>query len=165
MGPRPDPDGVLGGDGNQGMTDVQQFGDLLVAGGFDTGDGLDGAIWTSSNGTDWTPVDSDELGGDGDQVINRILTTKPVEGLAVPAIIAGGTSSVDGDQDGAIWYSDDGETWNRERSSEAALGGQNAQSVNTISLLRGLVVAVGSDASAGDDNAGVWTAQPPPDEG
>src|SRR3954470_3460132 len=154
----PDPDGVLGGDGNQGMTDVQQVDDLLVAGGFDTGDGLDAAIWTSSNGTDWTLLSSD-LAEAGDQVINRILTTKPVEGLAVPAIIAGGTSTVDGDQDGAIWYSDDGETWNRETSSAAALGGQNAQSVNTISLLRGLVVAVGSDASAGDDNAGVWTAE------
>jgi hypothetical protein len=160
----PDPDGILGGDGNQGMTDVQEFGDLLVAGGFDTGDGLDGAIWTSSNGTDWTQVTSDELGGDGDQVIKRILTTKPVEGLAVPAIVAAGTSTVDGDQDGALWYSDDGEAWNRETSSEAALGGQNAQSINTISQLRTGLVAVGSDASAGDDNAGVWTADAPPAE-
>jgi len=160
----PDPDGILGGDGNQGMTDVQEFGDLLVAGGFDTGDGLDGAIWTSSNGTDWTQVTSDELGGAGDQVIKRILTTKPVEGLAVPAIVAAGTSTVDGDQDGALWYSDDGEAWNRETSSEAALGGQNAQSINTISQLRTGLVAVGSDASAGDDNAGVWTADAPPAE-
>ena len=123
-----------------------------------------GAIWTSSNGTDWSEIDSDELGGDGDQVINRILTAKPVEGFAVPAIVAGGTSMVDGDEDGAIWYSEDGETWNRETSSGAALGGQNAQTVNTISQRNQVIVAVGSDASAGDENAGVWTAESPQGE-
>ena len=39
----PDPSNVLGGPGNQGMTDVQTFGTTLVAGGFVTGkDGTDG---------------------------------------------------------------------------------------------------------------------------
>jgi hypothetical protein len=156
-----DPDDVLGGDGNQGMTDVQTFEDGLVAGGFATGDGLDAAIWLSTNGTDWTKVNQAQLGGDGDQSINRILTTKEVEGSDVPLIVAGGTSTVDGDQDAAIWYSNDASHWNREVSSAAALGGQNEQAINTISQRDETIVAVGSDASAGDQNAGVWTADSP----
>jgi hypothetical protein len=160
-----DPDGVLGGDGNQGMTDVQPFEDGLVAGGFDTSDqGLDGAIWISTNATDWTEVDAPQLGGDGDQVILRVLTTKPVEGSAVPPIVAAGTSTVDGDEDGAIWFSEDATTWNRELSTAAVLGGQNEQSINTVSQLGATLVAVGSDSSAGDQNAGVWTAESPPEQ-
>ncbi|HXJ62342.1 MAG TPA: hypothetical protein VNN79_01180 [Actinomycetota bacterium] len=158
----PDPGNVLGGPGNQGMIDVQTFGTELVAGGFSAGTAdIDGAVWTSSNGTDWTRVDSAQLGGDGDQVIDRILVTKPVEGSAVPAIVAGGTSTVNGDEDAAIWYSNDGTTWNRETSTGAALGGQNAQAINTIGQHGATLVAVGIDASAGDPNAGVWTAESP----
>jgi hypothetical protein len=159
----PDPNNVLGGPGNQGMTDVQTFGTTLIAGGFVSGkDGTeDAAIWTSTNGTDWTLVQSPSLGGAGDQEINRVLTTKPVEGSDVPAIVAGGSSTVNGDEDAAIWYSTDGTTWNREQSTAAALGGQNAQVVQTIAQDAGELVAVGSDASAGDQNVGVWTAQTP----
>jgi hypothetical protein len=159
----PDPNNVLGGPGNQGMTDVQTFGTTLVAGGFVTGkDGTeDAAIWTSTNGTDWTLAQSPSLGGAGDQEINRVLTTKPVPGSDVPAIVAGGSSTVNGDEDAAIWYSTDGTTWNREQSSAAALGGQNAQVVQTIAQDAGELIAVGSDASAGDQNVGVWTAQTP----
>jgi hypothetical protein len=140
---------------------VQTFEEGLVAGGFDTGDGLDAAIWLSTNGTDWTEVNQAQLGGNGDQSINRILTTKEVEGSDVPLIVAGGTSTVDGDEDAAIWYSNDATHWNREVSTAAALGGQNEQSVNTISQRGSTIVAVGSDASAGDQNAGVWTAESP----
>ena len=158
----PDTANVLGGTGNQGMIDVQTFGTELVAGGFATGtDDIDGAVWTSTNGTDWTQVDSAQLGGQGDQVIDRILTTKPVEGSAVPAIVAGGTTTVDRVKDGTIWYSNDATTWNREQSTAAALGGQNAQAINTIGQHGATLVAVGTDASAGDPNAGVWTAEPP----
>jgi serine/threonine protein kinase len=161
----PDPNHVLGGAGNQGMTDVQTLGDELVAAGFaSSGDGLDGAVWTSPNGTDWTPVPDPKhvLGGPGDQVINRLLTTKPVEGLDVPPIVAGGTSTVDGNEDAAIWYSTDGTTWNREQSTERVLGGDGTQAVNTIAQDDRSLVAVGTDATKTEQRAGVWTADAPP---
>ncbi len=159
----PDPNSVLGGPGNQGMTDVQTFGTTLIGAGFaasSKGD-LDGAIWTSTNGTDWTRVQNSSLGGPGDQVITRVLITKPVEGSDIPAIVAGGSSTVNSDEDAAIWYSTDGTNWNREESTAAALGGQNTQVIQTVAQDAGELVAVGSDASAGDQNVGVWTAQTP----
>ncbi len=156
----PDPDHVLGGPGNQGMTDVQKSGDELVAAGFaSSGDGLDGAVWTSPDGTDWTRVRSDSFGGPGDQVINRLLTTGSVEGIA---IVAGGTSTVDGNRDAAIWYSADGTTWNREQSTERVLGGEGTQAINTIAQDDRNLVAVGTDDSANGQEAGVWTAVAPP---
>jgi hypothetical protein len=159
----PDPNDELGGSGNQGMADVQSFGDELIAAGFDTSkNGRDGAIWTSSNGTDWTEVNSAQLGGRGDQVIIRLVATKEVEGIAVPPLIAAGTTTENGDLDAAIWYSTDGTTWNRETSTAAAFGGQNAQSIHTMAQHGDTLVAVGFDASGGDENAGVWIAQPPP---
>src|SRR4029079_4541138 len=102
------------------------------------------AIWTSTNGTDWTLAQSTSLGGAGDQEINRVLTTKPVPGSNVPAIVAGGSSTVNGDEDAAIWYSTDGTTWNREQSSAAALGGQNAQVGQTIAHDAGELVGGGA---------------------
>jgi hypothetical protein len=146
------------------MTDVQTLGDELVAAGFaSSGDGLDGAVWTSTNATDWTRVPDPKhlLGGPGDQVINRLLTTKPVEGLAVPPIVAGGTSTVDGNEDAAIWYSTDGTTWNREGSSGRVLGGDGTQAVITIAQDDRSLVAVGTDASTTEQRAGVWTAAAP----
>jgi hypothetical protein len=69
---------------------------------------------------------------------------------------------VGGDQDAAIWYSTNGATWNRELSTAAGLGGDNAQAINTIGQHGGTLVAVGSDASGGSEHAQVWDAETPP---
>ncbi|HEY7280766.1 MAG TPA: protein kinase [Actinomycetota bacterium] len=156
-----DPSGALGGPGDQGMTDVQTFGDELIAGGFaSSDDGLDGAVWISDDGTVWIRVQTDALGGAGDQVIDRLFTTTPVPGPSLPPIVAAGTSTVDGNQDAVIWYSANARKWNREVSTEQVLGGPGAQTINTIAQDDATLVAVGSNAASGDDDAGVWTAKP-----
>ena len=161
----------LGGDGDQAIDDLQLFqqGNELVAVGVDTsgaGD-ADGAVWTSPNGTEWTQVASDALGGAGEQHITRLVTPESFDETGVPNLVAGGFEvNPGGDQNAAIWYSQDGTRWTRERSSADLLGGAGDQQINSLSPAGSSLIAVGFDASGGQDrDAQVWTALAKPPAG
>ncbi len=161
----------LGGDGDQAIDDLQLFqqGNELVAVGVDTpgGGDADGAVWTSPNGTDWTEVSSDALGGPGDQHITRLVTPESFDETGVPNLTAGGFEVTPaGDQNAAIWYSQDGKKWTRERSTADLLGGAGAQQINSLSPAGSSLIAVGFDGSGGQDrDAQVWTAVAKPPAG
>jgi serine/threonine protein kinase len=147
--------------GNQAIDDLQAFGDLLVAGGFDDRgrQDQDAAVWVSTDGATWTETTGGALGGDGDQVVSRVYPTGTTQGGGLPQLVAGGFEVINGDRNAAMWYSDDGRTWTRETSSEARLGGSGGQDVRSIvAVNHGFpIIAVGSD----NGDAGLWAAEGP----
>jgi hypothetical protein len=62
------------------------------------------AVWTSPDGDAWSRVE-DDLGGNGDQVMNSVAFWQAQETL-----VAGGTTESGGDIDAALWESSDGTT-------------------------------------------------------
>jgi hypothetical protein len=73
----------------------------------------DGAVWTSPNGVDWTPVlpleDGDPvLGGDGVQSLGAVAAAPTGGGVRFVAV---------GEDDGgaAAWWSPDGAVWHRQQ--------------------------------------------------
>lgn len=155
---------LVGKAGNQAMNDIQEVGDQLVAVGFDdaAGSGRDAAVWTSSNGTDWTEITGGALAGTGDQVLTRVYPTGGTQ-AGFPKLVGGGFEVVNGDQNAAIWYSDDGRTWTRETSSEGELDGAGAQTIGSIVAVNHSfpLVAVGSDGTGRKSDAAVWAAKGP----
>ena len=159
----PDDDGVLGGEGDQQMLDLTVAGETLVGVGFDSSSGSrNGAVWLSEGGTEWELVEDPDsvLGGDGDQILTRVVSPAAGEQGDLPLLIAGGVDASGGDEDGAIWYSADGETWTRDREASQVFGGAGAQRIESITSGDDSLVAVGSDASREDTDAAAWTGTP-----
>ncbi len=147
---------VLGGPGSQAMLRVAVGGPGLVAVGFeDAADDFDwdAAVWTSPDGITWTRVPHDEaaFGGDRIQVMWGVT-------VAEVGLVAVGTDRSGGDVDAAVWTSPDGITWTRVPHDEALFGGAANQNMVAISGDASGVVAVGLDASGGDQDAAVWTS-------
>jgi hypothetical protein len=160
----PDPNGVLGGPGKQEMNDVQTFGTTLMAVGSDTkGGDADGAVWTSPNGVDWqrVPDPKNVFGGAGDQVFTRLVTPAQFDSTEIPNIMVGGFDTSGGDADAAIWFSNDGKAWARETRQKDIFGGSGDQKITSIAANAFPVIAVGFDASRGDEDAAAWVASGP----
>jgi hypothetical protein len=160
----PDPNNVLGGPGQQEMNDVQTFGTTLIGVGSDTASGsADGAIWTSTNGVDWQRVadPKDVFDGPGDQVFTRLVTPDHFDSTMIPNIMVGGFDTSGGDADAALWWSNDGTTWFRETRQKSVFGGSGNQEIFSIAANAFPVIAVGFDASRGDEDAAAWIATGP----
>jgi len=101
----PDPVGVFGGAGWQGMHAVTAGGPGWVAVGYDdSGEDWNAAVWTSPDGVTWARVPHDEslFGGLNDQEIFGIIA-------AGPGLVAVGA----GDEAPAAWVSADGLAWEK----------------------------------------------------
>jgi hypothetical protein len=148
----PDPNGQLGGEGDQGLLDLVKSGSGMVAGGFTTGpQGRDGALWASTDGVTWARVPGQrELAGPGDQQITRLSADIP--GFRFAAF---GSDSSAGDPDATVWFSLDGSTLRRE----VRLGGSGDQTIQSLAASKGLVLLVGFDSSNGDSDAAIWSTQ------
>ena len=136
---------AFGTEGTQVMHDVVQSGPGVVAVGYDGGPrtGADAAVWTSGDGELWERVPdlSGALGGDGDQVMKRVLA---VDGR----LVAVGSSS----RRPAVWVSTDGAAW------EVAGGFDGAQpgALTDVCAFGDLLVAVGYAGGEDVERLGVW---------
>jgi hypothetical protein len=136
-------DDSLGGPGSQqayGCAASEQG--FVMVGSDDSSGDSDARIWTSEDGVSWTRLESGLLGGAGDQWASAVT--------AVPedhdgGWLVGGTDTVNGDGDVALWrLHADGELSRRDRG-EPELGGPGEQSVNDIAIDGDRVLVVGDD--------------------
>ena len=99
----------------------------------------------------WEAVtEQPDLGGPGDQLINRVATDGD-------QLIAVGTDGPARDSDAAVWRSTDGETW--RQVSDRDLRAPGDQVAWAVAFSEDLIVAAGSDDSAGDFDGVVWTSK------
>jgi hypothetical protein len=143
----PTHDGSFGGGGNQ-----QAYGcaageaGFVVVGSDDRSGDADARVWTSEDGLDWTRVESGLLGGAGDQWASAAAEV-PGAGWLV-----GGTDTVEGDGDVALWrLLPSGEISRRDRG-EPELGGTGQQSVSAIAVDGDRVIITGHDHG----RVGIW---------
>ncbi len=133
------PDGFLAGHQMRGVT---PGGPGFVAVGW-VGDGvdLDAAVWTSPDGSTWTPAPHDEVvfGGASDQIMNDVAVGGP--GL----IAVGWTGDAVGESQAAVWTSTDGFTWIRVPNDTEEWGA--VAEMHRVASSGSGIVAVGSDAS------------------
>jgi hypothetical protein len=149
-------DGAPGAGAGQGVWSVtwsDQAG--WVAVGFDTREGLDGAVWRSRDGrSGWERVATDlptfqGADGRGDQELNDVVATR------------GGLVAVGRDRrQGRVWTSADGIVWKRQPGQFGA--GPGFVELNAVAAWPGGLVAVGyENAGGGARNEGaVWLLAP-----
>ncbi len=75
-----------------------------------------------------------------------------------PGLVAVGLDESNGDGDAAVWTSTDGVTWARIPHDDAVFGGAGEQVMVSVGVDEQRLVAVGTDASDGEQNAAVWTS-------
>ena len=152
-------DDTLGGPGNQQILDVtaNENGGVVAVGYSDSGEGdLDAAVWFSDDGMDWQRLESEMLGGPGDQKMTRLLS--PPDG----SFIAGGSDTSGESMDAALWYFDGADLMQKQTSNGTPLGGPGEQEI--LSLLRqpgGSILAVGRDTRSEEPLAAIWYGRRP----
>ncbi|HEY8523410.1 MAG TPA: hypothetical protein VIL48_00505 [Acidimicrobiales bacterium] len=143
-------DRSFGGPGNQ-----QAYGcaaseeGFVVVGSDDRSGDSDARIWFSEDGVTFTRVESGLLGGAGDQWAGAVAAVPEDEG---GGWLVGGTDTVTGDGDVALWRLHPGGEVSRRDRGEPELGGPGEQTVNDMAIRDGRVVLVGDDYG----RAGVW---------
>lgn len=140
------PDLPFARDGDQQIVDVMGDGQGgAIAVGFaqsEEGD-LDAAVWRSKDGTHWIRSRDIALGGPGDQKIMRIRSSG--DGAELPRIIAVGSDDSNGSLDAALWYSDDGRTWVKQRIEGVGSRSPRSQELLAFGFDGSDVLAVGYD--------------------
>lgn len=113
----------------------------------------DAVVWTSDDGLSWERLDSETFGdSDRYQWINAVTVGGP--GLVA---VGGEGNPADGDIDAAVWTSSDGHQWMRV-ADVGEFGGEGLQEMFGVAAGDLGLIAVGSDTSAGDWDAAVWTS-------
>jgi hypothetical protein len=144
---------ALGGDHEQWAFDVVAGeGGTLIAGGENVWGDVRPRLWFSADGETWTSVDGGPggpLDATGEESVHDIA--------AVGAgFVAVGSRTLDNEQDGLVWYSPDGETWDQVDAPE--LAGPGRQDLMTVASTDGAVVAGGysADGADGQGRPYVW---------
>ena len=75
-----------------------------------------------------------------------------------PGLVAVGFDESGGDRNAAVWTSVDGVTWERVQHRPRVFGRAGEQNMYSVTAGGPGLVAVGSDDSAGDADAAVWTS-------
>jgi serine/threonine protein kinase len=123
----------------------------------------DAAVWISEDdGTTWSPVALTGPGfvGEGAQVMRAVVTSSS-------SLVGVGNQGPQGDHDGAVWTSDDGEEWAWAWDPSAvrsALDGAADQSMRAVVVYRrhGIsLLAFGVTRQGESEDAQVWTATDP----
>lgn len=119
--------------------------------------GVDIAIWTSANGTDWVRIahDPDVFGG----TLQDHLTVTSVEEFGRGLVAVGHVNTKDDLEDAVVWISSDGVTWAR-LSDSVVFGGPGQQMMESVASFAGFLVVVGRDGSGANLRPGVWIAVP-----
>jgi serine/threonine-protein kinase len=151
-----DPEGDLGGPGNQRINEMVAGGPGLVAVGVDDSGGSQvAAVWVSEDGVDWSPAAvAQASGADGDQVMLGVT-------VFGSELVAVGTDSSSKPLDGAVWTSANGVDWTRVDPGSrlvTALGGTGRQYAIEILEFEGGLVAFGREGKEGGEDAAVWLA-------
>jgi hypothetical protein len=103
---RPD-EATFGGIGDQVMSSIAARGpEFLVAVGHDSSEGDDDAAAWTSDGRVWARIPHNEgiFGGSGRQQMLTVVANER-------GFVAVGTSTEGGDEDAAVWFSNDGHNW------------------------------------------------------
>jgi len=141
--------------GNQRINEMVAGGPGLIAVGVDDASGTSqAAVWTSTDGEDWSRVGDEAFIGEREQVMLGVT-------VLGAELVAVGTADSEGGLDGALWTSEDGIDWTRvdpESSSVTALGGLGKQHVIEVLAFRGGLVALGREGRVRGDDADVWRA-------
>jgi hypothetical protein len=128
----------FGGDNGQEVATVLPGGPGVVAVGEDQSSGeSDAAVWTTSDGSSWTRVDDPDLTGPGDQFMIYAIQTQS-------GLIAVGSDDRSGDDDGAVWVSEDGTDW--FQLSDPSFGGLGDQVIRGLACQDGTIIAVGRES-------------------
>jgi TIR domain len=152
---------ALGGDGDQEITDLGEFGSGLVAVGFERRDGdTRGVVWRSDDGRAWERVDDRDLAGLGtDGMLTRVFAPgEDLVGQGLPRLIVTGFTGKAGAFDGAVWTSKDGKRWARE----AVFDGDGDQQAASVTAAQSAVFVVGQAGSQHNGDAAVWIGTPSP---
>jgi hypothetical protein len=146
---------VLGGPGNQVIYGVAVGGPGLVAVGADDSAGeydFDAAVWTSTDGTEWTRVPH----------VEAIFGGPEWQGMWAVASAPSGLVAVGYERMhwfAAIWHSADGLTWSRVAADEALFGSPAYPEIRAIVATDSGFVAVGSvSPSGGSPGPAVWVS-------
>ncbi|HEY7073686.1 MAG TPA: sialidase family protein [Acidimicrobiales bacterium] len=145
---RPD---AMGGDHEQWAFDVARGpGGILVAGGENVWGEVRARLWFSADGETWESVDGGPggpLDATGEESVRDIASFGS-------GFVAVGSRRVDGEQDGIVWLSPDGKTW--EEVDSPALGGAGRQDVTAVVDTGSGLVAGGFSAGDGPGVSVAW---------
>jgi ElaB/YqjD/DUF883 family membrane-anchored ribosome-binding protein len=100
----------------------------------------------------WERADAAGLGGSGQQAMMAIVNPVPA---GFPSYVAGGVETPTGDEDAAIWTSEDGRAWSR--ADGEGFGGSGDQVITTVTYVKrwDLLVAGGMNGS----DAALWLSE------
>ena len=144
----------LAGPGAQDIRTVARNGNTLIAGGTDASEGdHDAALWRSSEGITWEPIEAGEnvLGGPGEQ---WVVTVEPHE----DGFVAVGYDRQGFDENAAVWLSPDGESWRRVPSRGDLSGHGSQMMLGVTSTPIGLVAVGRVRHTDGEIDGAVWTS-------
>jgi hypothetical protein len=119
---------------------------FVVVGADSSRGNSDARVWTSTDGLSWKQVTSGALGGAGEQAA-RAVAAVPDGGWLI-----GGTDTIGGDSDAALWRLDSSGQITRRDRDEPSLGGPGIQAVAAISVTDDHTVLVGEDQAG----IGMW---------
>jgi hypothetical protein len=126
---------------------------LLVAGGESAWGDIRPRMWFSTDGESWSSVDGGPggpLDTSGEESVRAITAFGP-------GFVAVGTQDLDGEQDGAAWFSADGTTW--EKVDASSLGGDGRQAVLSVANFNGTLLAGGYKVDGnGQGQPAVWSS-------
>ncbi|MEY2471930.1 MAG: hypothetical protein QOK28_1259 [Actinomycetota bacterium] len=145
---------ALGGPGLQTMFDVvADSSGWLAVGAENFGGDANGAVWRSSDGTNWTRNSDagDAFGGPGDQVMAAVTHAEP------DLWIIGGRQDLDEHSDAVVWSSSDGVSWHRQDARE--FQGSRDDAIYDVATADGKIVAVGATRLDQEVDAVIWTSR------
>jgi len=146
---------AMGGDHEQWAFDVASgTAGVLVAGGENAWGEVRARLWFSDDGESWETVDGGPggpLDATGDESVRDVASYGG-------GFVAVGSRRVDNDQDGAVWYSADGRSW--EQLDTPGLSGPGRQEVTSVVDTGSGLVAGGftDDGTGGPAIAVTWTS-------
>jgi len=120
---------------------------FVIVGSDDRSGNRDARVWTSTDGLEWTEVESSNFGGTGDQWASAVA---PVPG---GGWLVAGTDTASGDGDIALWRIDSSGDVTRRDRGERALRGPGQQTVASVAIDEdGHVTLAGNDYG----RVGLW---------